>query len=162
MSEYLKRIDTSLLYPPFLAKVELLVQELADAGTPFYSTCGYRSVAEQDALYAKGRTAPGGKVTNAKGGFSAHQYGAASDFCRDGDLGKPGLQPDYKAEHYEVLCAAAEALGLEAGGHWTSIKDFPHIQMPLKSKGITWDVIKPYLDKGGLPEVWAFLDGFEW
>ena len=38
---------------------------------------GLRSYAEQDALYAKGRTAPGARVTSARGGFSNHNFGLA-------------------------------------------------------------------------------------
>nr|WP_295770097.1 M15 family metallopeptidase [Rhodoferax sp.] len=38
-----------------------------------------RSCAEQDALYAQGRTAPGNKVTNAKSGDSNHNFGIAFD-----------------------------------------------------------------------------------
>ena len=40
---------------------------------------GYRSPAEQDRLYAQGRTAPGQVVTNARGGQSPHQHRAAID-----------------------------------------------------------------------------------
>ena len=40
---------------------------------------GLRTFAEQDALYAQGRTKPGAKVTNAKGGQSIHNYGLAVD-----------------------------------------------------------------------------------
>jgi peptidoglycan LD-endopeptidase CwlK len=36
--------------------------------------CTYRSGAEQDALYAIGRTKPGAKVTNARAGQSAHNH----------------------------------------------------------------------------------------
>jgi hypothetical protein len=36
-----------------------------------------RTIAEQDALYAQGRTKPGKKVTNAKGGQSYHNFGLA-------------------------------------------------------------------------------------
>ena len=36
--------------------------------------CTYRSGAEQDALYAIGRTKPGARVTNAKAGQSAHNF----------------------------------------------------------------------------------------
>ena len=42
----------------------------------------FRSVAEQDALYAQGRTKPGAIVTNAPGSSysSQHQWGIAFDF----------------------------------------------------------------------------------
>ena len=49
-----------------------------------YSEC-LRTKAEQDALYAKGRTAPGKIVTKAKGSSysSQHQWGVAIDFYLD-------------------------------------------------------------------------------
>ena len=40
-----------------------------------------RTFAEQDELYAQGRTKPGKRVTNAKGGQSLHNYGVAIDFA---------------------------------------------------------------------------------
>ena len=45
----------------------------------------FRTVAEQDALYAQGRTEPGSIVTNAKGSSysSQHQWGKASGWAGD-------------------------------------------------------------------------------
>lgn len=43
----------------------------------FITTCTYRSDAEQAALYAQGRTAPGPIVTNAKPGHSKHNIKGA-------------------------------------------------------------------------------------
>ena len=40
---------------------------------------GLRTVAQQNALYAQGRTEPGAIVTNAPGGSSAHNFGLAVD-----------------------------------------------------------------------------------
>lgn len=40
-----------------------------------------RTFPEQDALYAQGRTKTGPKVTNARGGWSYHNFGLAIDFC---------------------------------------------------------------------------------
>lgn len=40
-----------------------------------------RTFDEQGILFAKGRTAPGAKVTNAKGGYSMHNYMLAFDFA---------------------------------------------------------------------------------
>lgn len=49
----------------------------------------FRTVAEQDALYAQGRTKPGSIVTNAKGSSyaSQHQWGIAFDFYRNDGKG---------------------------------------------------------------------------
>lgn len=49
---------------------------------------GFRSVKDQDDLYAKGRSRRGTKVTNAKGGESYHNYGIAIP-C---DLDDPSVQ----------------------------------------------------------------------
>lgn len=44
-------------------------------------TQALRTIKEQNDLYAIGRTKPGKKVTNAKGGESVHNYGFAVDIC---------------------------------------------------------------------------------
>ena len=48
-------------------------------GTDLRIIQGYRSFEEQNKFYAQGRTTPGPKITNAKGGQSYHQYGLAFD-----------------------------------------------------------------------------------
>ena len=86
---------------------------------------GTRSFIEQDALYAKGRTAPGPVVTRARAGYSLHNFGIAIDlgiFSADGKK--------YHEEHplYRELGPLGESLGLEWGGRWKSIIDEPHYQ----------------------------------
>jgi peptidoglycan L-alanyl-D-glutamate endopeptidase CwlK len=102
---------------------------------PIVITQGYRSIAEQDALYAQGRTKPGPIVTNAKGGTSYHNYGLAIDFAllmpngksvswdmlRDGD-------GDKVADWMEVV-AEGKALGFTWGGEFESIYDPPHLEI---------------------------------
>lgn len=87
--------------------------------------CGTRSWKEQEELYAKGRTAPGPRVTNAKAGSSWHNYGVAFDiglFTASG-----GYVTDGKV--YEKFGKLAGApVGCEWGGKWFSFKDFPHYQ----------------------------------
>lgn len=80
--------DLSALRPEFRSKVELWAQYMKSSGLDYLITCTLRSGAEQEALYAKGRTAPGAVVTNARAGQSAHQYGLAFDFVIM-DSGKP-------------------------------------------------------------------------
>jgi peptidoglycan L-alanyl-D-glutamate endopeptidase CwlK len=53
--------------------------DLLNAKMPIVLTSGWRSPAEQDRLYAQGRTKPGKKVTNARGGASKHNFGKAID-----------------------------------------------------------------------------------
>lgn len=96
---------------------------------------GYRSFAEQNELYAKGRTKPGNVVTNARGGQSYHNYGLAVDFFLVSADGKKAiwntrvdLDKDGKRDWLEVV-AIAKQLGFEWGGDWSSFPDYPHLQM---------------------------------
>ena len=56
----------------------------------FEVTQGLRTYAEQDALYAQGRTVPGEIVTNAAAGYSWHNFGNAVDLVpEDITIGQP-------------------------------------------------------------------------
>ncbi|MDQ0195814.1 M15 family metallopeptidase [Paenibacillus wynnii] len=123
------------LHPVVLSAATLLIERCYSSGVPILITQGLRTIAEQAALYAQGRTKPGVIVTNAKEGYSYHNYGLAIDFalllpsgtavswdkCRDGD-------GDMTADWQEVV-QQAKALGFEWGGDWSSFKDYPHLQM---------------------------------
>lgn len=87
-----------------------------------------RTAGEQDALYAKGRTAPGSIVTNAKGSSyqSMHQWGVAFDFYRNDGRGAYNDDDGFFAKVGKI----GQKQGLEWGGAWTSIKDKPHFQLP--------------------------------
>lgn len=77
--------------------------------------------AEQDALYAKGRTAPGPKVTNARAGYSNHNFGIAFD------IGVfEGTRYLCDSPKYKAVGALGMDLGLEWGGSWKTIVDQPH------------------------------------
>src|SRR5690348_15494967 len=54
-----------------------LVREAAKNGIRAVVTSGSRTYAEQNALYAQGRTKPGNIVTNARGGYSWHNFALA-------------------------------------------------------------------------------------
>jgi peptidoglycan LD-endopeptidase CwlK len=85
---------------------------------------GLRTYAEQDALFAQGRTRPGNVVTNARGGYSNHNFGIAFDiglFERNQYLGE---SPMYKA-----VGTLGVELGLEWGGNWRTMVDQPHFQL---------------------------------
>jgi hypothetical protein len=85
---------------------------------------GFRSVAEQDYLYAQGRTRPGKVVTNAKGGESFHNYGVAVDivFVKNGN-------PSWAESHpWDLLGTVGKSVGFDWGGLWPSFPDRPHFQ----------------------------------
>lgn len=120
--------NISELHPELQRKIALLKQECAKQGLAIGISECLRTAAEQDALYAKGRTTPGSIVTNCRGitYSSMHQWGIAADFYRndgkgafvdtDGFFGKVGRM--------------GQKLGLEWGGAWRSPVDKPHLQLP--------------------------------
>ncbi|MBN9285412.1 MULTISPECIES: M15 family metallopeptidase [Flavobacterium] len=94
-------------------------------------TQGLRTVKEQNDLYAIGRTVPGKKVTNAKGGQSIHNYGFAVDICLiiDGKTASWDTVKDWDndtiSDWYECVRIFAKH-GWEWGGNWKKFKDLPH------------------------------------
>lgn len=132
------------------------LQDVRREGMDMRIDNAYRSIADQDALYAKGRTAPGNKVTNAKGGQSWHNYGVAADivFC-DSKGNKSWPETGDYAKLWSRYGELAEANGLEWGGSWTSFKDRPHIEY---HPGLTASDASTLKDEatgpGGLEAAW--------
>lgn len=127
--DLLARVDTSLLYPPFLELLKRVLAECRQEGADYWAICGTRTPTEQAALYFQGRTAPGPIVTNAQPWHSAHQYGIAVDLCRDANLDRAGLQPSWKREDYALLGRVCARRGLTWGGTF-KFYDAPHVQWP--------------------------------
>lgn len=101
-------------------------------GNDYVMISGNRSYAEQDALYAKGRTQPGAKVTNARGGYSNHNFGIAADFgvFRAGKYLDADAPKTAEATHRAVYAAAVlEGLPVTWGGLWKTMPDFPHFEI---------------------------------
>lgn len=104
----------------------------ATFGCDYRLISGYRSWEEQDALY---KQKP--KVTNARGGYSFHNFGIAADggcFQQDGAVYLDGgtIAQQALAEKIHTACAVhAKACGLVWGGAWTGFKDPPHWQVNL-------------------------------
>ena len=101
-----------------------LVQKAAASGIAIRVISGLRTYEEQDALYAQGRTAPGSVVTNARGGYSNHNFGIAFDIGVFEGNRYLGDSPKYKA-----VGVLGMDLGLEWGGNWKTIVDQPHYQL---------------------------------
>lgn len=133
---------------PRLAKgVTALIEALAAQGHTVEVVQGLRTFAEQDALFAKGRTAPGQVVTKARGGQSNHNYGLAVDLCPF-----VGGQPQWN-DNQGFIRIGAEAVkqGLEWGGNWKKFIDKPHVQLG----GLTVAQCSAFYKTGGLENVWA-------
>ena len=88
-------------------------------------TSTYRDIESQDALYAQGRTTAGSVVTNARGGFSFHNYRCAIDVVPLVN-GKPMW--DGKDAVWAQIGALGKAAGLEWAGDWKSFKELAHFQ----------------------------------
>jgi hypothetical protein len=67
------------LHPKIRDKAREFLVKAEKAGYKLRITSGLRTYAEQNALYAKGRTTAGSIVTNAKGCQSNHNFGTAFD-----------------------------------------------------------------------------------
>ena len=95
-------------------------------GVKLLVTCTRRSAREQTELYARGRTAPGPRVTNAKTGQSAHNYGLAMDVVPLVN-GKPIW--DSGAHEWQVYGEEVRRAGLEWAGDWARFREYPHCQL---------------------------------
>ncbi|MGC3970594.1 MAG: M15 family metallopeptidase [Pirellulales bacterium] len=117
------------LDPVAKAKFLELLAKLEEAGEEILIDSGYRSAEEQDALYAKGRTKTGKIVTNARAGYSLHNFGVAIDVvpavAKTGELLWSGKE---SAKRYEAIVSIAKSIGIEWGGDWKSFPDKPHLQ----------------------------------
>lgn len=128
--------DMKALRPDLQEKITLLQKKCAAAGITIGIGECLRTKAEQDALYAQGRTKPGKIVTNAKGSSysSMHQWGVAFDFYLKMDVDGDGKTSDDAFNNstglYDKVGKIGQSIGLEWGGSWKSIKDRPHFQLP--------------------------------
>ena len=119
--------DRTKLHPKLQKKLNELIAACDKAGLKIQITECVRTVAEQDALYAQGRTKPGKIVTNARGSTysSMHMWGVAADFCRAD--GKAAYEN--KDGFFDKVGKIGQKLGLEWGGSWKSPVDKPHFQL---------------------------------
>lgn len=101
-----------------------LVQKAAQSGIQIKIISGLRTYDEQEALYAQGRSKPGIRVTNARGGYSNHNFGIAFDVGVFEGAKYMGESLKYKA-----VGVLGMDLGLEWGGNWKTIVDQPHFQL---------------------------------
>ena len=121
------RIDRTKLHPWLNYKLTLLLKQCAKKGIYLIITQGFRSKAEQDALYAQGRTKKGSIVTNAKGSdySSQHQWGIAFDIA----INDKKLLYDEATIRKVAKIAKSKKVGLAWGGDWVSPVDTPHFYL---------------------------------
>lgn len=145
----LERIQ--LLHPKVRIEVEDIYKNKIIPALTGRAFCRFaftlRTFAEQDALYAQGRTklydSKGNKlgiVTKAKGGQSIHNYGLALDIVLVKDNKTASWEDtidfdkDGKSDWMEIV-NIFKSNGWEWGGDWKSFKDKPHFE---KTFGYSW------------------------
>ena len=115
-----------LLHPKARALAEKLQALCKTNGIPLLITETWRSAAEQDALYAQGRTKPGSIVTHCTGKDyqSPHQWGVAFDFCKN----IKGQEYSDTA-FFNAVGSLGKSIGLFWGGDFKSFVDKPHFEL---------------------------------
>lgn len=135
----LERIEK--LHPKVRKEARQIYDEICQALTG-RAICRFaftlRTIAEQDAIYAQGRTKPGKIVTRARGGYSWHNYGLAVDIVLihdvdgDGDYDRAvwDVKSDFdgdKISDWMEVVSIFKSYGWEWGGDW-KFSDPPHFQ----------------------------------
>jgi len=115
----------SAVKPELANKCRAIIQLAANEGCTLVITQGFRTNAEQDELYQIGRRGIRGerKVTNARGGQSNHNHGAAIDFAF-----VVGGEISWNENLYANLGRWAHQVGLKWGGDW-KFRDMPHVEL---------------------------------
>lgn len=142
------------LMPP----AQQVARQFMQAATGFHLRVsilsGTRTYAEQDALYAIGRTAQKNRkpVTNAKAGRSNHNFGIAWDV---GLFDSTGRYLDGKTKGDDVAYKDLAALiktkvdKIEWGGDWKTFVDLPHYQLATGKSAdqvrVTFEAGKPLI-----------------
>ncbi|MGE8468861.1 MAG: M15 family metallopeptidase [Pseudomonas putida] len=120
------RKNIATLLPEVRPLAVALIEKAAAHDIVIEIISGTRSYSEQDEIYAIGRTRELHRkpVSNAKGGYSNHNFGIAFDvgiFIGEHYVGDSPL--------YETLGVLGEELGLFWGGRWKHFYDGAHFQL---------------------------------
>ena len=140
------RVGLNDLYLPYY---DALCTNLnANSWAPYF---GLRTFAEQDKLYAQGRTTPGPIVTNAQSGQSPHEYGCATDWAFfDGGVLIWLQASDPRWDEYFKAIALSK---LVAGVHF-SHPDTDHNELAIAD---SWLEVQKAYKSGGLEKANAFI-----
>ena len=148
----------SVLYPEFARRLQIVIDTLSLQGFEIRITAGLRTWAQQDALYAQGRTAPGNIVTYAKGGESWHCYSCAADFVPMLN-GQPVWDTAYPA--WAATITLAKQWGMTSGADWAAPKtDIPHLQFTAPYGDTPSNDVQSLYAMRGFPAVWQAMNNY--
>ena len=146
----------SEVYPGLATLVREMAAQLEAEGIDIRVTQSLRTVAEQEALYAEGRTQPGSIVTDARAGYSWHNFGLAVDVA---PLTPQGV--DWNTSHpvWIHIVDVGVHCGLVAGAEFRTFPDWPHFQLTGRFPVTPDDEARLILANRGIGAVWqeAFL-----
>lgn len=119
------------LNPILVDKIHRVLIYMASQGHGMRICQGLRTVAQQQELFAQGRTKPGKRVTNCDGVVkkSRHQQ-AADGFGKAVDCCFNSPDPFGIKNPWDVFGKAVEAEGLVWGGRFSSPVDLDHAELP--------------------------------
>jgi peptidoglycan L-alanyl-D-glutamate endopeptidase CwlK len=117
--------------PGLVEKYLLLAEDFAREQAPrrLLVTCTYRSVEEQQKLYAQGRTIPGKVVTKIDGAKVKGMHNYSPSHAIDVAV-MVNSEVAWDEPLYHPLVELAARHGLVSGGSWPYFKDWPHIELP--------------------------------
>jgi Putative peptidoglycan-binding domain-containing protein len=109
---------------PYVSSLARKFLDLTKAnGMDVRITSAFRSWDESDRLYAQGRTTPGSIISNARGGESYHNWGLAFDAA---PFVNGVMSTDI--DLFRKMGRLGEQVGLEWGGTFKDLVDYPHFQ----------------------------------
>ncbi|MCM3772593.1 MULTISPECIES: M15 family metallopeptidase [Priestia] len=144
LDKLLKKAENKLqdVHEVVQEKAYELIQQAYKESIFVMITEGFRSIEHQHKLYSQGRTTPGSIVTNAKDGYSSHNYGLAFDIALLDNNGEVDWTIDRR---WNKAGEIGKRIGLEWGGDWKTLKDYPHFQY-------TFGLSLPELRSGKAPK----------
>lgn len=118
------------VHPQLVSHVSGILQKF-----PMFVVQGVRTTAQQQALYAQGRTTPGKIVTNCDGVKSRSNHQPHADgFGHAVDLAwipTDTLPDPFDPKHpWHDFGAYVRSIGLVWGGDFTTLVDMPHVELP--------------------------------
>jgi len=156
----------TLVHPTLAFLIHQLAEQMSE---PIGVTQGLRNAKTQAALYAQGRQSLDSvnslraiagmspldvdenisPVTDAKPGYSWHEFGLAVDVV---PLETSGV-PDWNVSHptWAEIIELGEALGMTSGISW---HDEPHLQLTGRFPEVPTDEVRQLFASGGLQAVW--------
>jgi len=148
------RLGNANVNAQFAIRARDTLRDMRKEGVDMRVTDGFRSFQEQDNLYEQGRTRPGNRVTNARGGQSWHNYGVAMDSTFQDPNGQPHWREDGDyARLWQRYGEVGQRHGLEWGGNFRNVDNPHHEYHPNDTAGGARNH-EQTLRRQGLPEVW--------